>query len=216
VVVSRNGQGLAAPDAGPAAGVPAWIAARVARDPALQVAAARQPLDPGASAPEASEGGDDVLDVLTREHDHLQALVKELLAGPAGPGRRVATAQRRRRGELARLVAARLRRHEAAEQQHLWPAVRDALADGPTVVGRALEQERRARDVVARLLEVEPGTPRFDDLAGGLETALRQHVAFEDTVFLRLRDALPVAARTDLGRRVLGSAAGDHRPPTVS
>jgi ubiquinol-cytochrome c reductase cytochrome c subunit len=195
-------------------GVSGWVRGRAERDAPMQAASARQPLDPGAPPPSPEA---DVLDVLTRDHDHVDALLKELAASPGDP-EPAAPGARRRRGERARLIAVAVGRHEAAEQAHLWPAVRAGLPDGPAVAERAEAQEREGREILADLLAAEPGTPRFDELVTRLESAQHRHVAFEDTVFLRLRGALPEDARVALGRLVQEAQARDAggSPPAGS
>jgi hypothetical protein len=169
----------------------------------MQAAVGERRREPPPAGQPSPPGEDDLdgLDVLTRDHDHFDRLVKELAAPPGAPTS-VAGVGPRRRADLARAIATELQRHEAAEQQHLWPLVREVLPDGDDRAEQARRDEDDAAELVADLVTAEPGDGRFDELVHQLSEALRRHVAFEDDVFLRLRDVVPEARRVELGRRI--------------
>jgi hypothetical protein len=190
-------------------GVEGWVRSRAGADPPMQVAVGqRQPEPAPASRPPPP--GEDAFDLLTRDHDHLDRLVGELGAPPGAPTS-VGDLGPRRRADLARRIEAELRRHEAAEEQHLWPAVRDVLPDGPALADRARDEEAAARALVGRLAATQPGEEGFERLVDELSDALRRHVAFEDDVFLRLRDVLPEDQRMALGRRIADAESPEGR-----
>lgn len=64
--------------------------------------------------------------VLTRQHNQVRALLERLQALP-GPDSGGSAAELSARKSIADLITTRLSRHEAAEERHLWPAVRQAL-----------------------------------------------------------------------------------------
>jgi hemerythrin-like domain-containing protein len=184
-----------------------WIAARVRADSQMRAAASQRPA--GAPAPGSPNAGTDVVQVLTRQHNQVRALQEQL---EALPGLRAGGApdDLAARKSIVDMITAHLSRHEAAEEEHFWPAVRTALTDGDDRADEALRQEQEGKEVLAELGRLAPGTDRFDELAGKLVLLLRRHVAYEERVFLRLREAMPEEDREELGKKVAraGAAAG--------
>ncbi|MFF3905671.1 hemerythrin domain-containing protein [Streptomyces sp. NPDC001848] len=177
-----------------------WVKDRAAADRQMRRAAEqRDPRPEGERAP-----GDvhELTTVLTRDHDRVTALLKQVQALP-GAKKGGSTAQRSRRGSLVGLIADALESHEPAEQRHLWPAVRDALDDGDQLADQGLQQEREGAATLTALSEASPDTEEFDDLVEQLVARLRRHVAFEDAVFARLRENLPEEDRERLGSGVV-------------
>jgi ubiquinol-cytochrome c reductase cytochrome c subunit len=199
---------VAHPGASPVvrAGVEGWMRSRADADPAMQAAVGQQTPEPApASRPPPPD--EDGLDLLTRDHDHFDRSLRELAAPPGAPTS-TSDAGPRRRVDLARRIEAGLRRHEEAEEQHLWPIVRDVLPDGAARADRARDEGAAALGLVGRLVGTEPGTDDFERMVGELADVWRHHVAFEDDVFLQLRAVLPEDRRVALGRGI----AGDDGP----
>ncbi len=176
-----------------------WLTERAAADRAMRYAAARwtPALGPGPD----SGGPRDVTAVLTRDHDRITALVKQL---NALPGHRTggSAAQLARRRSVVDLIRGALAAHEPAEREHLWPAVRRKLDDGKALAEQALRREHETAETLAVLGRTPADTDEFDDLVERLADLLRKHVAFEDAVFAKLRDALGEKARDKLGKKV--------------
>lgn len=176
-----------------------WLRRRAEGDEPMRRAAARRSASPG---PVRDEGATrDATHVLTRDHDRVTAMVKELKTIP-GTSKGGSQAQISRRASIVDMIAAVLARHEPAEQQHLWPAVRERLEDGDALADRALEQEREGTRTLAAATRAAPESEEFDTLVEELVTSLRQHVAFEDLVFARLREAMSQEERDELGDRL--------------
>src|SRR3954470_15773483 len=100
---------------------------------AARARAARQRL-PALRAPTAAPrpvpgGNTDVLDVLTRQHDEVTSLVKQLDTIP-GRSKGGTAAQASERESIVDMIAQALAAHETSEQQYLWPWVRQVLPDG--------------------------------------------------------------------------------------
>ena len=118
-----------------------------------------------------------------------------------------------KRKSIMDLMAARLASHEAAEETHLWPAVRNAVPDGNKWADGALQQEQEGNETLAALGPLAPDTDEFDDLVEQLISQLRKHVAYEARVFLLLREAMPGDEREKLGRKLAAaSKRGPARP----
>lgn len=183
-----------------------WIERRVAADGAMQAQARSRDALPGAvAAPEFH----DIATVITRDHDQVTALLKQLktIPGVTEGGTEV---DQSRRGSIVDLVTVGLSKHEATEEELFWPAVAELLEDGDELRATALEQEQEGRDLLAELGKLGPSKEEFDELADELEHASRKHVAFEDRVLLRVRAAMGDRAQDELGERF--RVAAGHAP----
>ncbi len=188
-----------------------WMAARAAADRPMQEAAARRTAEPGPAKaedpenPEAEDFSRDLTMVLTRQHNQVRALLQQLQALPShktgGTAEDLAA-----RKSIVHMITGRLTRHETAEQQYLWPTVRQALDDGDVLADQALGQEKEGTDTLARLGQLEPDTDEFDEGVEQLVAQLRKHVAYEGQVFTRLREAVPDSERERLGRKIEAAA----------
>lgn len=175
-----------------------WVKRRAATDSTMQAAAGRRDV---AVRPPGVEEDTEISSLLTRQHDRLMALVAELSVS-AGLGRGPAVEQLRRRRAIVAVIAEALSGHEATEEEHFWPAVRQDLPDGPERCDTARSQEKEIRELIAGLGCLSPDRPEFDERVGQLVVALRQHVAFEDRVLVDLEGVTDGEPRAELGRRV--------------
>ena len=182
--------------------VRAWIKARVAADGQMRAALRQRTIEP----PPIQDPDDshDAITVLGRQHGQVRWLLKELQALPshtAGgePG------HRSERKSIVDMITVRLTEHEAIEEQHFWPAVRKQLPDGGHYADTAHKQEQEGQDSLAELGRLDPGSPEFDEHVEQLVTQVRKHVAFEELVFLKLREAMSQKALDRLGRKLLSA-----------
>ena len=174
----------------------AWIRERAHTDPALRAAWAAH----GVAPPPLAQDDDDIIDVIGHDHGqarHLQLQLQTLPGASCGG----LPDDLRRRAEAFALLRAKLKAHEHAEEEVFWPLVRDRLPDGGDLAQRAERQEHEAEGLLARIESADPATPEFDELVKTLTSALRKHVAFEDTVLAKLRERVDEAAREEAGRR---------------
>jgi hemerythrin-like domain-containing protein len=188
-----------------------WIRRRAASDAPMQAAARAR--DAGQAEP-PEDGDTDIMFVLSRQHDHVTALMKQLKAIP-GVSKGGSAAHQSRRASIVDMIAVALSRHEAAEEEHFWPWVRSVLDDGAELAAAAFEQEQQGKDLLAALGREKPSEERFDELAQELDKAARKHVAFEDRVLLKLRDATGPQDRRRVGQRFLRAQRGS-RPAGVT
>ena len=175
-----------------------WIKRRVAADRQMQAAAAARDADPG----EIDEGDEtpDVVDVLTRDHNQVKALLEQLSAMP-GKRKGGSEAQMSARKSIVDMVTVKLSKHEATEEQYLWPTVRRVLPDGDQRADTALQQEQEGKEVLTRLGKLSGSDDEFDELVEKLTLAARKHVAFEEKVFLDLRARMPQEEREQLAEK---------------
>lgn len=185
-----------------------WIAGRIAADAQMRSAGAQRTAEPG--KPGAPDASPDLVQVLTRQHNQVRALQEQL---SALPGHRSGGApdDLAARKSVVDMITVHLSQHETAEEEHLWPTVRTVLPDGDECAERALQQEQEGKELLTELGRLAPDTDQFDELVEKLIAALRQHVAYEERVFLRLREAMPEADREKLGKKVLRAS---KRAPT--
>jgi hypothetical protein len=173
-----------------------WIEQRVRRDPHMQAAGARdQPAPPqlGATNDDA-----DLVALLPRDHNGFHKLVTRLQYTPTAANGATPD-QIAERAAIVDAIRDGLQRHEAAEEQHLWPFVTEALPNGSELAHQARAQEQQGSALLDALARATPGSDEFDDLAEQLQHALRSHVAFEDRVLLALRNATSAEARAAVG-----------------
>ncbi len=172
-----------------------WLKGLVAADPVMRAAAGTRDVAPSALK---HPDQDDIASAIARDHVQLDALFKVLQTIPdtrRGPS----PLQRSQRETLLDMLIAALSRHEAAEQEHLWPAVRSHLADGDALAEHALAQDQQATDLLVEIGRTDPGDASLDELVNKLETASYRHAAFEDRVLLKLTATLDLDKSRALG-----------------
>jgi Hemerythrin HHE cation binding domain len=194
----------------PADVVPAWLRRRAQADPQMVEATRSRTAAPGPVRD--PDGTTDVLTVLTRQHDAVTSLVKQLDTIP-GRSRGGTPAQASERESIVDLITAMLAAHETSEEEHLWPAVREVLPDGDLWAARGREQEQEATETLLAAGRADCQSEEFDHLVEQLTTQLHKHVALEDQVFLRLREAMPDDDRATLGARILAAQQNAPTPP---
>ena len=118
------------------------------------------------------------------------------------------------RGQVAQRLVMDSSRHEAAEEQYFWPAVRRHLNDGDDLASEAISQESEAKEVLAKLDKLDSSEPEFDHLIAEFIPAARQHIAFEENqVWPKLRQALTAEQARDLGEKIhAAEESGPTRP----
>jgi hypothetical protein len=126
---------------------------------------------------QAMGGDDDVVALLMRQHGDIRNLFDEVERS-AGDERRDAFRR------LVRLLAV----HETAEEEVVHLTARRAFDGGEAVVGDRLEEERQAREKLARLDEMDIGDPEFLPLLLTLRTEVMEHARAEERYeFAQLR-----------------------------
>src|SRR3954462_9836814 len=91
-------------------------------------------------------------------------------------------------------------RHEAAEEQYFWPAVRDKLAAGAELADQAIEQENEGKKVLDQIRKTKPVDPEFGSLIATFIKDAREHIAFEEEqVWPGMRQTLSPEEANELG-----------------
>ncbi|GAA2404029.1 hemerythrin domain-containing protein [Streptomyces glaucosporus] len=137
--------------------------------------------------------GGDIIHELTTDHREVEELFGRIEALPAGD---------ERRKEYADEAVRELVRHAVAEEQYLYPAVRDFLPDGDEVADKELDDHATAERIMKDMEGLGADDPEFDRLVGQLMVEIRTHVQDEeDNLFPRLRRAATAEQLNELGEK---------------
>jgi hemerythrin-like domain-containing protein len=184
-----------------------WLKARAAADEQMRTAMRQRTADP--PEPDDPDEEPDAITVLGRQHNQVRYLLKQLQALPShttgGSAEHISE-----RKSIVDMVTVRLSRHETIEEEHFWPAVRAALPDGDQLADTALGQEQEGKDSLSGLGREDPDSREFDEHVEQFVLQVRKHVAFEEQVFLKLREAMSQEDLDRLGRKLL--SAGKTAP----
>jgi hemerythrin superfamily protein len=146
---------------------------------------------------QSNEEHPDLVSVITNDHREFERIFAELETG-AG------TAQHRR--DLADHVVTELVKHSVAEEQYMYPAVREHVPGGGEIADHELAEHAEAEQVMKDLEGVEATDPRFDQLVGKLIKDIRHHLSEEETDLLpKLAASCPPGELRELGRKVVNA-----------
>ncbi|NEB03691.1 hemerythrin domain-containing protein [Streptomyces sp. SID13726] len=138
--------------------------------------------------------GGNVIDELVTDHREVEELFGRIEALPSGE---------KDRKLFADQATIELVRHSVAEEEYLYPAVREYLVNGNTMADREIEDHSTAERLMKDLEGCEPDDPGFDRLIGELMTEVRSHIADEEqNLFPQLRAACSEKELDELGDKV--------------
>jgi hypothetical protein len=184
--------------------VGAWLKARVAADDQMRTALRERTATPPEIDPEAEAESHDAVTVLGRQHSQVRYLLKQLQALPSH-STGGSPDQMSARKSIVDMITVRLSQHEIIEEEYFWPTVRKAVPDGDRYADQALEQEQEGKDTLTELGRLAPGSREFDKCVEQLVAQSRKHVAFEEQVFLKVREAIPQGRLDRLGEKLLSA-----------
>jgi hypothetical protein len=142
----------------------------------------------------------DVFTVLGKDHLEVKRILTELAAD--GPGA----------GPLAEKLVIEESKHEAAEEMHFWPTVREKVPGGDQLADTALGQEQEGKEVLDKLRKAEPGDSEFVRLVATFAEAGEAHISYEETqVWPALRAVLSTEEALELGKQI---EAAKEKAPT--
>jgi Hemerythrin HHE cation binding domain len=147
-------------------------------------------------------GGENVVDVLTRQHRQIKlGFFRAALPGPW---------RRRNFHRLMRLLAV----HEAAEEAHVHPVARRALQHGRELAARRRAEEKQAKELLIALWRTGPDGAGYLRRLNEVRRAVTQHAAREEREeFRALRKAVSLPRLRMLGAEVkLTQAYAPTRP----
>lgn len=139
----------------------------------------------------------DLISIITGDHRAVEAVFAELEAGTDNP---------QHRKDLVDHVIAELVRHSIAEEQFMYPAARQYLDDGGTIVDHELEEHSGAEQVMKDLERLDVHEPLFDATLAELMRDIRHHIKDEEQDLLpKLQAACTTVELEKLGGQVLAA-----------
>jgi Hemerythrin HHE cation binding domain len=162
-----------------------------------------------------SQDPDDVFAVLRAEHDEIKAM-GAAWREPEESREPQDSWEDESAAAVARLVA-RCSQHEAVEELHFWPAVRDRLEDGDQLADRGQAEEVELRRTLHSLERRGPDSPDYEPLLHTLLSAAYDHFVFEEVhVWPPLSRSMDREARSELGARLLQARGDAPTHPHIS
>jgi Hemerythrin HHE cation binding domain len=161
-----------------------------------------------------------VFEVLRTDHHEVKAMLIRLESGPqASLG---ATAEQiAQRKQLADELIIEESKHEAAEQEYFWPAVRALGPEGDRVADQGLEQEAQGESVLNELDKLDADDERFESALTAFISDARAHIAYEEAhAWPLLGAALSAEQAEELGdkisraKKMAPTRPHPHTPPT--
>jgi hemerythrin-like domain-containing protein len=148
---------------------------------------------------------EDVFDVLRRDHEEVHAMLARLTA--RGPQDDVHT-------DLAEQLVIEESKHEAAEEMHFWPSVREHVPDGERLADQGIRQEDEGKMILEQLRKTPAEDAQFEQLILAFAHAAEEHIAYEENlVWPLLRQALSPDQRDEMGQKIQAAKeAGPTRP----
>ncbi|WBP84480.1 hemerythrin domain-containing protein [Kitasatospora cathayae] len=138
--------------------------------------------------------GGNVIAELTTDHREVAGLFDEVQALPPG-------APRRR--ELVDEFTIELVRHSVAEEEYLYPAVREHVPGGGPIADKEISDHAAVERLLKELEGMEATDSRFDMLVEQVVSEVRQHVADEEqNLFPALERACSPDTLNELGDQV--------------
>jgi hypothetical protein len=159
----------------------------------------------------------DVFEVLKQDHEGLKGMLTQLEQGPTESGG-ATPEQLMQRKKLTQDVIIEESKHEVAEEQYFWPAVRELGPEGNRVADEAISQEKEAERMLSELDRMNPDNERFESLLSGFISDARAHIAFEEGhAWPMLRGAINTERMNELGDKIVqAKKMAPTRPhPTV-
>ncbi|MFI7440437.1 hemerythrin domain-containing protein [Nonomuraea indica] len=142
-----------------------------------------------------AEQQQDVIEVLMTDHREVEQMFSELETMVGAIGERPKT--------LAEQVVIELVRHSVAEEQYLYPAVRERVPGGDKEADHEIAEHAEAEETMKRLEALEPGDADFWPTMESLMRQIRHHIQDEENdLFPRLRAASSAEELTELGAKV--------------
>lgn len=138
--------------------------------------------------------GGDVIAELTTDHGEVEEFFARIEALPSGDPQR---------GVYADQAVIELVRHSVAEEEYLYPAVRDHVPGGDELADRELREHDEAEQTMKALEGCDAGDPEFDARVATLMREVREHIREEEgELFPRLRASASPETLEKLGEKV--------------
>jgi hemerythrin superfamily protein len=134
----------------------------------------------------------DAITLLERDHNQVESLFREF--------ERSSDQAEQKRGEIASAVIDALVRHATAEEQFLYPAIRERSPAHEDATLEALEEHHVVKWLLFELSKMQPNEERFEAKMSVLIDNVRHHIEEErEQLFPVLRKAFEQQELEDLG-----------------
>ncbi|MBW6434541.1 hemerythrin domain-containing protein [Actinoplanes hulinensis] len=151
----------------------------------------------------------DIVEIIKQQHRQVEDLLARAEEGGTD------------RAELMQEVARMLLPHSEAEEDFVYPAIRDLAADEGEEVKDGTVEHHQVEEMLQNLLRGDPGDPGYGGTIAAIAGELRHHVQEEEEDLLPvLEKRLAADEREEMGRRfaevTMGSLpdGGDHHATT--
>jgi hemerythrin-like domain-containing protein len=135
--------------------------------------------------------GEDVIDVLLEDHREFEQLLARLRSDC--------------HRSLTGVLAAALIRHGIAEEEYVYPTLRDHAVDGDRVADRGMAQHAQIAETIQQLDTPHGSESELQRLVVALASEIRRHIQHDrGELFPRLRTSCPRSHLTWLGERAAG------------
>ncbi|MCC5882997.1 MAG: hemerythrin domain-containing protein [Halomonas sp.] len=135
----------------------------------------------------------DVVDILTRDHREMEALLEQIKSAPDAEQRR----------DLTDTLIAEVVRHAVAEEMHLYPVMEKRIPGGEEESEHDKKEHDEIVQVMKQLEDADAAEPAFMDRVHKLDELLRHHAKDEeDDQFPQLRQRISHEDLVELGRKV--------------
>lgn len=159
---------------------------------------------------------DDVFTALENGHREIRRMLRELESSPNSANGANQAALARRRQMVDRLIMEHSR-HETAEQECFWPAVRELMANGEQLAEQGVRQEQAAQQMMGEMRNIDPQEARFEETLRNAAQDIKSHMDFEEQqVMPALRKVMDPQRAQRIGEQLMQSkqaaSAGRARP----
>ncbi|MBT2408083.1 MULTISPECIES: hemerythrin domain-containing protein [unclassified Streptomyces] len=137
--------------------------------------------------------GGDVIAELTADHREVEEMF-DVIEHTTPANERQTAAER---------LTIELVRHSVAEEEHLYPAIRERFPDGDLIADKEIADHARVEKMLKDLEGLDAAGPEFDRRIAVLKAEVSAHVRDEEeNLFPRLRQACSPEALNELGDKV--------------
>lgn len=138
-----------------------------------------------------TDSGTSIVDLIRSDHAEIERLLSRFEDTPAD-----------RRGEYLCEVTHELSRHEVAEEQVLYPALRSDARQGGAEADQRIDEQSKAERMLAEMADLGPESEQFRARFIQLREAVLEHAGAEERSSLPLLESSePAANLKELGRR---------------
>jgi len=135
----------------------------------------------------------DVVDVLTHDHREVEELFADIeITTDAGKLR-----------EITDQVVIELIRHSVAEEQYLYPAVRERVPGGVALVDKEIKDHNKVEEALKTLEKMDTSDPQFMTTFRQMSNEVRAHIKEEEEeLFPQVREHSTTDELRELGDKI--------------